>query len=351
MRPVNLCSFGLFFLTLSTFFFSCSETPYTGGACSEPSDCGSDFQFVPGTTCRGQLCECIDPTLHICCKAGDDGPNCKLQCLPCDECAETTPGKCPPACTKDEDCPGPPDPRCGTGRCFENKCTIDRRNGPIASQLRGDCKILECNYEGEVVEVEHLNDRYDDGNECTYDFCEHDLGPVNEPFPVVTCPTTKVGICWDGACVECVPNDPNLRCGGGLVCDGHKCVPAHCDNNVVDTDLGETDFNCGGACRPCATGSRCKQGTDCIDGVCEGGLCEPPTCTDGVKNGSETDVDCGTSSCPRCSAGQGCKLGADCTSGVCWKAVCQAPTCTDGMKNGDELGVDCGGTCPMACQF
>jgi hypothetical protein len=24
--------------------------------------------------------------------------------------------------------------------------------------------------------------------------------------------------------------------------------------------------------------------------------------------------------------------------------VCQAPTCTDGVKNGTETGIDCGGT-------
>ncbi|HVJ18697.1 MAG TPA: discoidin domain-containing protein, partial [Polyangiaceae bacterium] len=51
-----------------------------------------------------------------------------------------------------------------------------------------------------------------------------------------------------------------------------------------------------------------------------------PTCTDGVKNGNETGVDCG-GSCPACPV---------------------TPTCTDGVKNGSETGVDCGGSCP-AC--
>ena len=42
-----------------------------------------------------------------------------------------------------------------------------------------------------------------------------------------------------------------------------------------------------------------------------------PTCADGVKNGTETGVDCGGASCPRCVAGQGCGKGSDCVSGVC----------------------------------
>ncbi len=48
------------------------------------------------------------------------------------------------------------------------------------------------------------------------------------------------------------------------------------------------------------------------------------SCTDGIKNGQETGVDCGGPTCPPCAA-----------------------TCTDGIQNGQETGVDCGGpSCP-----
>lgn len=50
------------------------------------------------------------------------------------------------------------------------------------------------------------------------------------------------------------------------------------------------------------------------------------TCTDGIKNGNETGIDCG-GACKACEA---------------------TPTCTDGVQNGDETGVDCGGSC-KAC--
>ena len=41
-----------------------------------------------------------------------------------------------------------------------------------------------------------------------------------------------------------------------------------------------------------------------------------PTCADGIKNGDETDVDCG-GSCPRCATGKTCLRRDDCESAVC----------------------------------
>jgi YVTN family beta-propeller protein len=43
----------------------------------------------------------------------------------------------------------------------------------------------------------------------------------------------------------------------------------------------------------------------------------PPTCTDGVKNGKETDVDCGGPLCTQCAAGHACSMNSDCYSGMC----------------------------------
>ena len=72
-----------------------------------------------------------------------------------------------------------------------------------------------------------------------------------------------------------------------------------------------------------------------------------PSCTDGIKNGSETDVDCGGSCPTKCSPGRECLVPGDCTSGVCTGGICQSPTCNDGVRNGSETDVDCGGvTCP-----
>jgi hypothetical protein len=76
-------------------------------------------------------------------------------------------------------------------------------------------------------------------------------------------------------------------------------------------------------------------------------------CYNGVKDWHEADVDCGGIFCTgigrACSDGKECLLPIDCRSSVCDGGICVAPSCTDGVKNGDETGVDCGGSCPATC--
>jgi hypothetical protein len=55
------------------------------------------------------------------------------------------------------------------------------------------------------------------------------------------------------------------------------------------------------------------------------GCSDDTSCTDGIKNGNETGVDCG-GDCPACIS------------------------CEDGIQNGDEEGVDCGGTDCEPCE-
>ena len=72
-----------------------------------------------------------------------------------------------------------------------------------------------------------------------------------------------------------------------------------------------------------------------------------PTCSDGILNGDETDVDCGGPDCPDCPSFNMCETYSDCISGVCVGGICQPPACDDGVQNGGETGVDCGGPdCP-----
>jgi hypothetical protein len=131
---------------------------------------------------------------------------------------------------------------------------------------------------------------------------------------------------------------------------------------------GETDVDCGGTCVPCAAGKACFVDTDCAEGACisghctamstciEGLGCNPPSCGDAIKNGVETDVDCGGSpdifnpgvDCIRCATGKACSVALDCQSHVCTGNVCQDPTCSDGVKNGAEFAVDRGG--PTSCR-
>jgi alpha-tubulin suppressor-like RCC1 family protein len=119
---------------------------------------------------------------------------------------------------------------------------------------------------------------------------------------------------------------------------------AACGDTVKNGN--ETDIDCGGPdCGPCKDGLACTGTTDCVSGVCTTGVCAVPTCTDTVKNGTETDADCGGGACPTCDDGKACGAAADCTSGVCTGGVCQAPSCLDMVKNGTETDKDCGGPC------
>ncbi|HQY65291.1 MAG TPA: hypothetical protein PK141_28050 [Polyangiaceae bacterium] len=71
--------------------------------------------------------------------------------------------------------------------------------------------------------------------------------------------------------------------------------------------------------KACVEGPR-----DCTSGVCSGALCDAPSFTDGVKNGAETDVDCGGGAgAPLCADTKTCTDGPrDCTSGACTGGVC-----------------------------
>jgi hypothetical protein len=90
---------------------------------------------------------------------------------------------------------------------------------------------------------------------------------------------------------------------------------ATCTDGYRDGD--ESDVDCGGACPACADGKSCDGGSACISGVCLDGRCQAPSCTDRVKNGAESDVDCGGGACPKCAEGRSCGSDSDCASGGC----------------------------------
>ena len=124
-----------------------------------------------------------------------------------------------------------------------------------------------------------------------------------------------------------------------------------CSNGVKDGD--ETDVDCGGSCgSSCELGEICIDGNDCITLTCDGMACVPdPGCSDGMKGPGETDVDCGGQCGPTCETGEGCIQSLDCVSDFCElsSSTCQEPSCDDGEQNGDETDIDCGGSCGSTC--
>ena len=83
---------------------------------------------------------------------------------------------------------------------------------------------------------------------------------------------------------------------------------------------------------------------------CASGTCAPvppaDLCFDRVRDGEETDVDCGGTSCRPCGPTFACKLAGDCETAACDAGKCRGASCSDGIENGFEEQIDCGGLCP-----
>ena len=246
-----------------------------GGACLQDEDCTSEICDPDAMTCSAAAC--------------DDGVQNG------DETDQDCGGSCPP-------CPNGAD--CMTGSdCASMSCDVDT------------CVAASC------------DDGIHNGQETDTD-CG---GPVCDPCD-------DMGECDDGD-----------DCASG-VCDTGMCVAPTCDDGVENGD--ETDVDCGNSCgQTCEVGERCDDGGDCIEEVCEFTVCSEPDCFDGVHNGDETDIDCGGPECAPCDPDQGCAMDSDCAEGVCdeMTGACLDPVCDDGVKNGDETDVDCGGPDCGAC--
>jgi hypothetical protein len=171
-------------------------------------------------------------------------------------------------------------------------------------------------------------------------------------------------------------------CPAGAGCTGGFCA-GHCSDGIRDFDEGAVD--CGGAdCAKCSLGSACNGNNDCASQscqakvcvcaaasdcaagqVCVSGTCYDP-CADHIKDGSETDIDCGGGTCGKCQLGASCHFSIDCQSRSCHggKCGCSATTdcpsgqtcsnstcishCQNHVQDFDETGLDCGGaSCPL----
>jgi hypothetical protein len=127
-------------------------------------------------------------------------------------------------------------------------------------------------------------------------------------------------------------------------------IPETCSDGIQNQD--ETDVDCGGdICAVCANGADCNDDGDCSSESCVGGQCAA-SCTDSIQNQGESDVDCG-GTCPQCQEGQGCFADPDCVQlpdvQSCVSGQC-TNHCFDSITNVDESDIDCGGViCSARC--
>ena len=158
------------------------------------------------------------------------------------------------------------------------------------------------------------------------------------------CDITKQGFPYPPKCTLMFSKAPDQN---GLVCDGYcdkqtevlsdksiqqaikadycdaTSMPKTCPQHCV-LPLG-TCINGSGICL-CATGfagiecDRCELG---FVGYPNCHLWGAASCFDGIKNGTETDVDCG-GNCTKCPNGQTCTSNPHCQGGLCSAGICQA---------------------------
>ncbi len=126
---------------------------------------------------------------------------------------------------------------------------------------------------------------------CTNDFNKFTFEPEGTGGSVVGPTGGSGGV---GGAVECdSPSQcgPNTDCANPLCTDGVCGVFYELFGTACDEDGGE---------------------------LCDGqGNCVPASCTDGLHNGNETDVDCGGPFCPACANGKDCMIPQDCLSKFC----------------------------------
>jgi hypothetical protein len=222
--------------------------------------------------------------------------------------------------------------------------------------LSGDESDVDCG--GAACEGCGVGEDCRTGTDCTTGVCEQDglvCAKATCDDGVKNASETDVD-CGGPSCESC---DEGAACSKGRdcatgVCDEEswKCAAPACSDKVQNGV--ETDIDCGGpTCDPCEEEARCSADSDCVSGVCEtaSSSCAPPACDDGVRNGDETDVDCGGTRCSSCAPGLLCLEGSDCATGVCGSdsGLCMVAACDDGVKNGDEQDIDCGGATCVSC--
>jgi hypothetical protein len=116
-------------------------------------------------------------------------------------------------------------------------------------------------------------------------------------------------------------------------------APATCTDHLKNG--AETDVDCGGGtCPGCPLSLRCAADRDCSLGRCHAGFCIDATCLDGRKTGSETDVDCGGPACGPCVKGQRCATANDCATRRCANGTCAYGASCNEIKTNDPEATD-----------
>ena len=373
-------------------------TSLDGGPTPDASTSGGGKR--PDASARSKDATSKDSTAAHCGEASGDLCSVGSSCSKSGDCKSglCKSGLCaapPPSCTdgtKDGketgvDCGGPECPACGAGQgcsktsdCKSLVCTAGTCQAATDADgvMNGGETDVDCG--GALLANGQMNPSSDGAPVCqTGQTCllpsDCSQGVCNGARVMLADAGTLDASAPDSGASDAAVEAMNASDGGA---GRLYCQPASSSDSVQNDS--ETDVDCGGAtladgtsnlasdgAPACTAGQKCLLGADCQQRVCNangnmgGGpidcpsasdacTCQVPWDNDGVKNDSETDVDCGGSSAlgsdgaPGCAPLQHCLVNTDCASFLCGtNGLCTPPTDTDGVKNGGETDVDCGG--------
>jgi hypothetical protein len=246
------------------------------------------------------------------------------------------------ACSTDAQCDD--GNACTTDACSAGACAHTAvADGPVPGGAadEDDCVDHVCT-SGQEATAPDDTEIPDDGNPCTTDTCSGG-SPMHANEPIDT--SCGNGLFCDGA-GNCAGCNKSWQCG-----DPGSCKHATCNNHVCDVANDDAGTDCaGGKCDGSGACVECTKDSDCFgdSAVCVNQKCVD-SCSDGTKDGDETDLDCG-GSCSDCADGKACDWDGDCQSHQCEGNVCvQDPQCMNGVKDGTETDVDCGGFVCAGC--
>ncbi len=318
---------------------SCDDqNPCTDDSCVPDIGCRFEANELPcddqnGCTLEDQCVDsvCIGGTIDDC----DDGNLCTQDsCTSAEGCTHANvDGFCSDGdlCSQDDFCE---EGICVGGSSLDcddqNPCTDDScgaAQGCVHAvnddpcDDRNECTAVDQCGGGSCVGMESVN--CDDGNVCTTDSCDPEIGCSQ---------TNNSLLCSDGdactlhdECIEggCVP-------GGALNCDdGNPCTDDSCDSTSGCVHLGNTDI--------CDDGNACTVVDICIDGGCQG--ITPLDCYDG--NTCTKDLCFPLSGCSYevlggscddgnvCTVGETCSVDGTCIGGTCLEDAICAPQFPD----------------------
>jgi hypothetical protein len=170
------------------------------------------------------------------------------------------------------------------------------------------------------------------------------------------CDGAECGGCGSGKGCKATSDCASEQCEEG--------VYTSCTNGVANGT--KTGVDCGGTTcdARCGVGGDCASNSDCVTGKCDSltkkcrVLTPFDTCVDSARNYVETDEDNGGPQCNSigipCVLTKKCGGDADCACGMCKATAPEQALCIssgDGVKNGDESDTDCGGaTCAKSAK-